>query len=156
MHDPVMELTSGPGTPVAPVIHATRASLRAALVDLGVVRDDALSSPWRWRPGDPGEATLRYGFYRAHERLEEAAAAIVRGRAGLEGDAGGSRSAGGPGGAGGSFGPAVPILAVASAARWELHGALAGLPDAVLGPSPGRALPFACGKPAPAWQPRPG
>ena len=144
-----MELTSGPGTPVAPVIHAIRTSLGAALADLSVVRDDALSSPWRWRPGDPGEATLRYGFYRAHERLEEAAAAIVRGRAGLEGDAGdargvggsrgagGARGAGGPGGAGGSFGPAVPILAVASAARWELHGALAGLPDAVLDQDPG-------------------
>lgn len=123
MNDPLLELTPGPSIPIAPAILATRRGLEAAVDSLLAVPDGVLEAPWTWRPGDPGAADVRYGFYRVHERIEEAIAAIVRGRAAV--------------GDGPDVGPAVPILAAATAARWELHGALAGLSAADLDADPG-------------------
>lgn len=123
MKDPLVELTPGPSIPVAPAILAARRGIGAAVDSLVAVQDAVLEAPWTWRPGDPGDADVRYGFYRVHERIEEAIAAIVRGRAVV--------------GEGLDVGPAVPILAAATAARWELHGALAGLSAADLDADPG-------------------
>lgn len=123
MNDPLLELTPGPSIPIAPAILAARRGLDAAVGSLLAVPDGVLEAPWTWRPGDPGAADVRYGFYRVHERIEEAIAAIVRGRAAV--------------GEGPDVGPAVPILAAATAARWELHGALAGLSAADLDADPG-------------------
>jgi hypothetical protein len=86
------------------------------------VPDAALEGAWRWRPDDPDDADVRYGLYRIHEALEEAVAAVARGRAALGGD---------------RVAPAVPKLATATLARWALHGALAPLLAGELDADPG-------------------
>ena len=104
--------------PIQPELIDARRSIVAALGDLAAIPDSALERPWPWRGDD---ADVRYGFYRQYEALEEARSAVRRGLAvgnALE-----------P--------PARPILGAATAARWELHGVLAGLPDDVLDRDPG-------------------
>ena len=96
----------------------------SALDDLLPVPDTSLESLWVWRPGDPAdEADVRYGFYRIHERLEEASATIVGGRAAA--------------GEGPGVGPAVPLFESGTAARWELRAAIAPLSQAELDRDPG-------------------
>src|SRR6266542_1582944 len=131
MRDPLLELLPGPGIPVHESITALRAAVDGAAAKLATVPDAALESAWRWRSDDPNDADVRYGFYRIHERLEEAAAAIV---VGLSSD--GASPRGGPSAAG-VPGPAVGLLAAATAARWELHGALTGFTDSQLDADPG-------------------
>jgi uncharacterized damage-inducible protein DinB len=122
--DPLVELTPGPTLPVAAPIVGARTAILAALDDLLGVPDSALESLWVWRPDDPvDEADVRYGFYRIHERLEEASAATVHGRAAA--------------GEGSGVGPAVPLFASGTAARWELRAAIAPLSDADLDRDPG-------------------
>jgi hypothetical protein len=112
MQDPLDELTTAPRIPIAAAVRRARADIRAAVADALAVPDEALERPWRWRAGDPHDLDARYGLYRLHERLEEAIAAVARRRASDGGD---------------PAGPGVELLAASGTARWELHGALAGL-----------------------------
>jgi hypothetical protein len=123
MNDPLAELTTNPRVPLPEPIPRARAAILAAVDDLLAVPDAALERPWRWRPGDEIDADVRYGFYRIHERLEEAITAIVRGGAAHPEP--------------GRPEPAVPPLAAATAARWELRGALVPLPDSAWDADPG-------------------
>lgn len=123
MDDPLVELTPGPAVPVAPVLLRSREALAGAWSALAPVADRALELAWPWRAGDEIDADIRYGFYRIHERLEEAAAGIARGRLAT--------------GEGPGVGPAVPILAASTAARWELRAAVAALDAADLDRDPG-------------------
>jgi hypothetical protein len=124
MHDPLVELAPAPPIPFHPVIAAARTDLLASLGDVLAIPDGALEGPWRWRPADEIDTDVRYGIYRLHERLEEAIAAIERGRAGAPTAAA-------------SGGPAVPPLAAATEARWDLHGVLLPLGPAELDEPPG-------------------
>ncbi|MEO8229305.1 MAG: DinB family protein [Chloroflexota bacterium] len=123
MEDPLLELTPGPTLPVASAVVAVRTALQAALDDLLAVPDAALESVWEWRIGFVDNTDVRYGFYRIHERLEEAAAEVVGGRVG--------------GGEGPGVGPVVPFFGALTAARWELRAALAPLQPADLDADPG-------------------
>lgn len=123
MEDPLLELTPGPTLPVASAVVSARAAFQAAIDDLLAVPDAALESVWEWRIGFLDNTDVRYGFYRIHERLEDAAAAIVAGRAG--------------GGEGPGVGPAVPFFGSLTAARWELKAALAPLQPGDLDADPG-------------------
>ncbi len=123
MDDPLVELTPGPAVPVAPVLYRSREALTSAWTVLAPVPDRVLELAWPWRVGDELDADIRYGLYRIHERLEEAVAGIVGGRLAA--------------GEGPEVGPAVPILAAATAARWELRSAVATLGQADLDRDPG-------------------
>jgi hypothetical protein len=107
-----------------PSIGAARQAFNAAIAEMLAVPDAELEAPWRWRPDDQIDADVRYGLYRIPEALEEAVAAIARGRAGPEGVAE-------------PMAPAVPPLAAATVARWALHGVLAPLTPAELDADPG-------------------
>lgn len=108
--------TRGPTVPPLPELLQAREALRLAADRLLAIDDADLPRRWMWR-GDPtGWAELRYGFYRTAELLDAAAGRVA---AALEA-AGTERTAG------------SRPLAQATAARWELHGALAGLSDADL------------------------
>lgn len=121
--DPLLELTPGPTLPVAAAVVAARSAVMAAFDELLTVPDRVLEAAWRWRAADPLDADIRYGFYRIHERLEEAAASVLVGRAAL--------------GEGPGVGPAVPLLGSATAARWELRAQVAPLSVADLDRDPG-------------------
>lgn len=122
MRDPLIDLLPGPAIPVSPSIDRARRDFSAAMTDMLAVPDATLEGPWRWRPDDPDDADVRYGLYRIHEALEEAVAAVLRGRSASGGDA---------------FAPAVPRLADATLARWALHGAIAPLRADELDADPG-------------------
>lgn len=108
--------TRGPTVPPLPEVLQARVALRLAADRLLATGDADLPRRWLWR-GDPnGWAELRYGFYRTAELLDAAAGRV----AGALEAAGTERTAG------------SRRLAQATAARWELHGALAGLSDADL------------------------
>lgn len=119
--DPLTELLPGRVAPTGAIARARR-DFGAAIADILAVPDAALEGPWRWRADDATDADVRYGIFRIHEALEEAVAAVARGRTALGGD----RSA-----------PAVPMLAAATLARWALHGALAPLGADELDADPG-------------------
>jgi DinB superfamily len=123
MNDPLAELTTNPRVPLAEPLPRARASMLAAVGDLLAVPDAALERPWRWRPGDEIDADVRYGCYRIHELLEEAITSIARGGAAQPEP--------------GRPEPAVPPLAAATTARWELRGALAPLPAPAWDADPG-------------------
>jgi len=122
MRDPLVDLAPGPSVALDPAVVDARVAILGAVGDLLDVPDETLDRPWRWRPLDPEDIELRYGIYRALERLEEAGGAIARGRAD---------------GAGGRIGPAVPQLAAATEARWDLQGVLLPLSDADWDADPG-------------------
>lgn len=115
------ELTAGiEPRPIPPALIAARAEILAVAQKLRAIPGTALGTiPWAWRPD--GEDELRYGFYRISELLEVAgidAAAAAR-RAGTE------------------RGRAADLIAPAVAARWDLDGLLAGIPDALWDAEPG-------------------
>ncbi len=114
--------TPGPTVPVAPIILEARAALAAATpVLLGVADGEPLERRWPWRGDDHGSTDVRYGFYRCAEALD---------RAGIDAEAALD--------AAGVVRPASSrILARATVARWELHGALAPLTDDDLDRDPG-------------------
>jgi hypothetical protein len=124
MHDPLIELAPAPAVPLHPAIAAARDDLVAAMREVLAIPDDAMERPWRWRPTDEADLDVRYGIYRLHERLVEAIAAVERGRAGSPGGSAAGR-------------PAIPPLAAATEARWDLDGVLLALSAADLDAPPG-------------------
>jgi hypothetical protein len=113
-------LTPWTGLALSPAIRDARASLGHAVADLLTVPDTALDLEW---PLWDGDQELRYAFFRCYEVLEAAAATMAAAMAA-------SRELGPPL-------PAQPILAPATAARWDLHGVLAALADDDLDRQPG-------------------
>ncbi len=118
MDDLVARLAPSAANPVPAELLRARDSVRAALAALRDVPDSALERAWVWRGGD---VDVRYGFYRQYELMEDSRARIRPLLAA----------------AGSSEGPARPLVAAASAARWDLHGLLAGLGDDDLDRDPG-------------------
>jgi hypothetical protein len=112
--------TPGPALALAPEVGAARAALEDAGRALLAIPDDRLEAVWSW-PGHTSEVDVRYGFYRAFERLEVARGAALAALAA----AGVSR----PDGA--RMGSAATI------ARWSLHGLLLPLGDGDLDRDPG-------------------
>lgn len=106
--------------PIPAALIAARAEILAVVERLCAIPDSALGTiSWAWRPGS--EEELRYGFYRIGELLEVAgidAAAAAR-RAGIE------------------RGRPADLIAPAVAARWDLDGLLAGIPDGLWDAEPG-------------------
>ena len=114
----MLRLAPAPPLAVDPALLRARSSIRGALADLAAVDETAMEKGWPWR-GD--EADIRYGFYRQYEALED-----VRARLGpILAEAYGWQF------------PARPLVGAATAARWDLHGLLAGLPEEVLDADPG-------------------
>lgn len=103
-------LRLAPGEPIRPdpALLRARDSLRTALSDLRQVPDAALEKSWPWR-GE--QADVRHGLYSQYETLEQTRAEVQR----LLADLVRTES------------PARPLVASATAARWDLHGLLAGL-----------------------------
>ncbi len=118
LDDFMLRLAPAPPMSLEPALARARDSINTALVDLRAVADASLERGWPWRDG---EADVRYGFYRQYEALEGARAQVRRLIAG-----------------GGSVdGPARPLVGAATAARWDIHGLLAGLAEADLDRDPG-------------------
>lgn len=119
LDDFLLRLAPAPPVPVASELLRARDSIRASLAALREVPDSALERAWHW---SGGELDVRYGFYRQYEELEDARARVRP----LVADA---SAEGGP--------AARPLVAAASAARWDLHGLLSSLSDADLDRDPG-------------------
>jgi hypothetical protein len=119
--DPLVELRPEV-VPLPPALLRARTSFRGAVAAMLAVADAALEGGWQWRPTDPETADVRYGLYRITELLEEAATRIARDGTGRE-----------------AVAPALPPLAAATAARWSLQGAIAGLGDDTWDADPGNA-----------------
>lgn len=118
LDDFMLRLAPQPPRAVDPVVLRARASIRAALADLAAVDDGAMEKPWPWRGA---EADVRYGSYRQYEALEDLRARLAPTLAdAVSGDT-----------------PARSLVGIATAARWDLHGLLAGLADADLDRDPG-------------------
>src|SRR5688500_11492733 len=105
----LLRLAPGEPVPLDAALLRARDSIRAALGALREIPDSALARAWP--VGD--EVDVRYGFYRQLEALEDARALIrpLLAAARMHET------------------PARPLVAAASAARWDLHGLLAGLSD---------------------------
>lgn len=118
--DPVLERYGPPATvPLPPWLVEARSALTAAADDLRRIDDEELARTWR-RDDPHGETEVRYVFYRALEAFERAAGLADRDIA-----AAGPRSAG------------SRPFALATMARWDLHGLLASLVEADLDGDPG-------------------
>ncbi len=124
MNDPLIDLATVPSIPVHPAVLAARVPLARIVGDLLAIPDGTLDGPWRWRPTDPEDMEVRYGFYAIHEGLEQAIGAVAVGRT-----AGSDAAV--------VVGPAVPALGAMAEARWDLHGVLAGLPPEAWDADPG-------------------
>lgn len=105
--------------PLHGALQAARERMRHVSMDLLAIPDAALDREWGWI--GEGETDVRSGFYLAIQALEEAAGRTHRtlAQAGV-----------GPG-------ASTPALAAATLARWEVHGLLASLDDAILDADPG-------------------
>jgi hypothetical protein len=122
--DPILvELTPGPTIDPPPELAAARTAVRAAAMDLAAVPEPSLERPWTWR-GE--EADVRYGLYETFERLEAAEADARRAIAAAEQRGGLAPAA-----------PATGHIAPLTIARWDLHGLLAGVDEALLDADPG-------------------
>ncbi len=117
LDDFLLRLAPLPPVPVAAELIRARDSIRAGLSALSQVPDAALEGVWRWQGG---ELDVRYGFYRQYEALEDARAIVgpllIAAR--------------------GNETVAQPLVAAATAARWDLHGLLEGLDEADLDRDP--------------------
>ncbi len=94
--------------------------MMAAAHDLLAIPEAALAGPWAWKGGG-GEEEVRYGAYRAAEALEQAE---IEARALTSEADPGERQA-------------ARIIGPATAARWDLHGLLVPLDEALLDADPG-------------------
>jgi len=118
--DPVMERYGPPVTlPLPPWLAEARSALTTVAADLRRIDDGELAGTWR-RDDPHGEADVRYVFYRALEAFERAAGLAERdvGAAGPRHE--GSRP-----------------FALATMARWDLHGLLTSLDEPDLDADPG-------------------
>lgn len=121
--DAVLERYGPPATlPLTPWLSDARRGVMAAVDDLLRIDEGDLARRWWWREDREGDTEVRYAFYRAIEALERAALAASS-------DVGSA----GAGVAPASAGP----FALATMARWDLHGVLAPLGDADLDADPG-------------------
>ena len=118
MDDFVVRLAPSATNPVPAELLRARESVRATLSGLRDVVDESLERDWEWRDHD---LDVRYGLYRQFEAMEDARALVRPLLAGAV-----------P-----SESPARPLVAAASAARWSLHGLLAGLNYGDLDRDPG-------------------
>ena len=105
--------------PLPEAIKRARLDVTVAARDLLALPEAALGRPWSWRRD--GQEEVRYGAYRAAEALEQAE--IEARLAASAGDATERRAA--------------RIIGPATAARWDLHGLLLPLDDALLDADPG-------------------
>ena len=105
--------------PPSPSLERARSDIVAAAVDLLAIPEVALTNPWTWKGGS--EEEVRYGAYRAAEALEQAEVEARSMVASTEADAG----------------RAERIIGPATAARWDLHGLLLPLDEALLDADPG-------------------
>jgi hypothetical protein len=105
--------------PLPAAVEAARRDITAAARTLLALPQAALVRPWTWRRD--GSEEVRYGAYRAAEALEQAE--IEARHAATGRDATECRAA--------------RIVGPATAARWELHGLLLPLEDAMLDADPG-------------------
>ena len=118
LDDFLLRLAPAPPAPVAAELLRARASIRDALAALRQVQDESLEDAWWWRET---ELDVRYGLYRQYEALEDARFRI---RTTLH-EASLPET------------EARPIVAAATAARWDLHGLLYGVADEDLDRDPG-------------------
>jgi len=122
LDDFLLRHAPGPRVAIAPVVLSARAALGRATAALRPTADETLEGPWTWR----GEgADVRYGFYRILELLESAAVDVARTLREAGARVGMSRA------------PSGDLAALATAARWDLHGRLATLDEDVLDRDPG-------------------
>ena len=105
--------------PLHPALIGARADVTAAARGLLAIPEAALARPWAWIGGS--EEEVRYGAYRAAESLELA-----------EIEARTAASSGDPGET-----IAARLVGPTTAARWDLHGLLMPLDDALLDADPG-------------------
>jgi hypothetical protein len=117
---PLLELTDpGLARPLPAAFASARADVLAAARDLLAIPEPALSRPWPWK-GD-SEEEVRYGAYRAAEAMElaevEARTLMAAGEA--------------------TETQAARLMGPATAARWDLHGVLLPLEEALLDADPG-------------------
>jgi hypothetical protein len=105
--------------PLHPALIGARADATAAAQGLLAIPEAALPRPWAWIGGS--EEEVRYGAYRAAEALELA-----------EIEARTAASAGDP-----AERRAARLVGPTTAARWDLHGLLMPLEDALLDADPG-------------------
>ena len=118
--DPVMERYGPPVTlPLPPWLVEARAAVTTIADDLRRIDDDELARTWR-RDDPHGEAEVRYVFYRALEAFERGAGLAER-----DVGAAGSRHEG------------SRPFALATMARWDLHGLLTSLDEPDLDADPG-------------------
>jgi hypothetical protein len=122
LDDFLLRHAPGPRVAIAPVVFEARAALASATESLRPTPDQALEHPWRWRGG---EADVRYGFYRILELLEAAALDVAHALGEASARTGLARA------------PSGDLAALATAARWDLHGRLASLDEEVLDRDPG-------------------
>ncbi len=106
--------------PLPAALVDARADVIAAAHDLLAIPETALAGPGAWT-GEGGEEEVRYGAYRAAESLEQAE---IEARALTSGADAAERAA-------------ARIIGLATAARWDLHGLLVALDDALLDADPG-------------------
>ncbi len=105
--------------PLPPALASARADVVAAGRDLLAIPEAALTRPWTWIAGSEDE--VRYGAYRAAEALE---LAEVEARAAASAADATERRA-------------ARLIGPSTAARWDLHGLLLPLHDALLDADPG-------------------
>lgn len=105
--------------PLQPDVATARADVLAAARDLVSIPDEALTKAWAWKGGS--EEEVRYGAYRAAEALEQAE---IEARIAVAATDARERRA-------------AWIVGPATAARWDLHGILIPLDDALLDVDPG-------------------
>lgn len=113
----LLRLAPAQAVPLDARLLRARDSIRAALAALHEIPDSVLGRPW---PNGVG-VDLRHGFYRQLEALEDARALIRPLLAAAR-----THET-----------PARPLVAAASAARWDIHGLLVGLADDELDRDPG-------------------
>ena len=105
--------------PLHPALIGARADVIAAARGLLAIPEAALAQPWAWIGGS--EEEVRYGAYRAAESLE---LAEIEARTAASGRDSGETIA-------------ARLIGPTTAARWDLHGLLMPLDDALLDADPG-------------------
>jgi len=122
LDDFLVRYAPGPRIAISPAVASARSGLERAVSTLQRVPDAALGQPW---PQWGAEGDVRYGFYRILEVFEAASADAAAALRRAESASGKTRA------------PSGDLTALATAARWELHGRLATLDDALLDRDPG-------------------